>query len=402
MKVFVLNCGSSSIKYQLIDMDNESLLAKGSIERVGEKNAYLKHTTIGKQPIEFTGAIFNHKDGVQKVLEVMVDKERGVIKSMAEINAVGHRVVHGGERFSESVLITDEVLQGIEACSEMAPLHNPANIIGIRACQELMPTTPQVAVFDTAFHQTMGKEAFLFALPYEYYKKYGLRRYGFHGTSHRYVASQIAKMLGKKAEDLKIISCHLGNGASICAIKNGKSVDTSMGYTPLDGLVMGTRCGEVDPAVIPFLMNKEHLDCQGIDELMNRKSGVLGISGFSSDFRDLAEEALKGNEKCQLAINIFAHRVKKYIGAYAAVMGGVDVIVFTAGVGENRGDIRKLICQGLEYLGTKLDLEKNKVRSEDVEISVAGSKVKLWVIATNEELVIARDTLQICNKLNNK
>lgn len=399
MKIFVLNCGSSSIKYQLIDMSTEKMLAKGSIERVGEQNAYLKHTTVGKQPLEFTGAILNHKEGVQKVLQAMVDKEFGVIQSMVEIGAVGHRVVHGGERFAQSVLITDEVLQGIEACSVMAPLHNPANIIGIKACRDLMPKTPQVAVFDTAFHQTMTKEAFLFALPYDLYKKYGLRRYGFHGTSHRYIAGQIAKIMGKKVEDLKIISCHLGNGASICAIKNGKSVDTSMGYTPLDGLIMGTRCGEIDPAIVPFLMEKEHLNCQQVDELLNRKSGVYGISsGFSSDFRDLATAAGEGNEKCKLAIDMFAYRVKKFIGAYAAAMNGVDVIVFTAGVGENRCDIRKLICQGLEYLGTELDLEKNKVRAEEREISVAGSKVKMYVVPTNEELVIARDTKEICSR----
>ena len=318
---------------------------------------------------------------------------------MSEIDAVGHRVVHGGERFADSVLITGEVLQGIKACCEIAPLHNPPNLFGIEACMEIMKGVPQVAVFDTAFHQTMPKVAYLYGLPYELYVKYGLRRYGFHGTSHKYVAQRAAELMGEHMSDLRIISCHLGNGASITAIKYGKSIDTSMGYTPLEGLIMGTRSGEIDPAIIPFLMEKENMTAQQIDDYLNRRSGILGISGLSSDFRDLESAANRGDDRSQLAIDVFAYKVKKYIGGYVAAMGGVDAIVFTAGLGENSPFMRDKICNGLEYLGTCIDPDLNKVRGKEREISVRRARVKIFVIPTNEELVIARDTFNICRRI---
>ena len=323
----------------------------------------------------------------------------GVIKSMNEIDAVGHRVVHGGERFADSVLVTPDVLKGIAACAELAPLHNPPNLNGIKACMALMPNVPQVVVFDTAFHQTMPKEAYLYGLPYELYVKYGVRRYGFHGTSHKYVTQEAAKMMGGETKDYRIITCHLGNGSSVAAVKYGRSIDTSMGYTPLDGLVMGTRSGEIDPAIIPFLMEKENMNAEQIDDYLNRRSGVLGISGLSSDFRDLESAAARGDERSQVAIDIFAYRVKKYIGAYTAAMGGVDAIVFTAGLGENSSSMREKICAGLEYLGTGIDGQKNKVRGKNQEISIDGAKVKIFVIPTNEELVIAHDTVNICRRI---
>ena len=399
MIVFVVNCGSSSIKYQLINMENEHVMAKGLIERIGMDGAILKHTPTGKYTVDIPGEIPDHKVGIQMAIQALTSKEYGVISDMSEIDAVGHRVVHGGERFTDSVLITSDVLSGIKACCEIAPLHNPPNLHGILACMDLMPGTPQVAVFDTAFHQTMPKVAYLYGLPYELYVKYGLRRYGFHGTSHKYVAQKAAEMMDEHMNDLRIVSCHLGNGASITAIKYGKSIDTSMGYTPLEGLIMGTRSGEIDPAIIPFLMEKENMNAQQIDEYLNRRSGILGISGLSSDFRDLESAANRGDERSQLAIDVFAYKVRKYIGGYVAAMGGIDALVFTAGLGENSPFMRDKICNGLEYLGTRIDPELNKIRGKAREISVKRAKVKIFVIPTNEELVIARDTYNICRRI---
>lgn len=399
MIIFVVNCGSSSIKYQLLNMNGEQVLAKGLIERIGMEGSVLKHTPTGKYTVDISAEIPDHSVGIQMALDALTNEEYGVIDSMDEIDAVGHRVVHGGERFTDSVLISDDVLNGIEACAEIAPLHNPPNLYGIKACMRLMYNTPQVAVFDTAFHQTMPKVAYLYGLPYEMYFKYGLRRYGFHGTSHKYVAQQAAEMMGEHMSDLRFITCHLGNGASIAAIKYGKSIDTSMGYTPLEGLVMGTRSGEIDPAIIPFLMEKENMNAQQIDDYLNRRSGILGISGLSSDFRDLESAANRGDERSQLAIDIFAYKVKKYIGGYVAAMGGVDAIIFTAGLGENSPFMRDKICNGLEYLGTRIDPELNKLRGKQMEISIKRARVKIFVIPTNEELVIARDTLNICRRI---
>lgn len=398
MKIFVVNCGSSSIKYQLIDMADESVIAKGLVERIGIEGSVLTHTPAGKDKVRLESAIPNHVDGIKKVLAALVDPNYGVIKSMDEIGAVGHRVVHGGEIFNQSVVITDEVLKQIEALSDMAPLHQPANLAGIRACQEVMPGTPQVAVFDTAFHQTMPPVAYMFGVKYEEYKKYGIRKYGFHGTSHKYVSGVAAAMLGKDIKDTKIITCHLGNGSSITAVDGGKSVDTSMGFTPLDGVLMGTRTGSIDPAVVPVLMQKKGLDAAGVDKYMNKECGVLGVSGVSSDFRDLEDAAAKGNERAKLALDMFCYQVKRYIGAYAAAMGGVDAIVFTAGVGENDIHTRQQVCEGLEFLGVKLDAERNNVRGKATEISAADSKVKVFLIPTNEELAIAQDTLRLCSK----
>ena len=380
-------------------MNGEQVLAKGLIERIGMEGSVLKHTPTGKYTVDISAEIPDHSVGIQMALDALTNEEYGVIDSMDEIDAVGHRVEHGGERFTDSVLISDDVLNGIEACAEIAPLHNPPNLYGIKACMRLMYNTPQVAVFDTAFHQTMPKVAYLYGLPYEMYVKYGLRRYGFHGTSHKYVAQQAAEMMGEHMSDLRFITCHLGNGASIAAIKYGKSIDTSMGYTPLEGLVMGTRSGEIDPAIIPFLMEKENMNAQQIDDYLNRRSGILGISGLSSDFRDLESAANRGDERGQLAIDIFAYKVKKYIGGYVAAMGGVDAIIFTAGLGENSPFMRDKICNGLEYLGTRIDPELNKLRGKQMEISIKRARVKIFVIPTNEELVIARDTLNICRRI---
>ncbi len=392
MIVLVVNCGSSSLKYQLINMDNEEVMAKGLVEKIGLSDSLLTHKWNGQKK-EVAQSIPDHKVAVKLVLDILT--ESGVIKSMSEIDAVGHRVVHGGEEFAASTVITDDVMKALEKCSAFAPLHNPANIIGINACAEIMPGVPQVAVFDTAFHQTMPAQAYMYGLPYELYKENGIRRYGFHGTSHRYVAGEIAKVLGKKVEDLRIINCHLGNGSSLCAIKNGKSVDTTMGFTPLAGVLMGTRCGDIDPAIVTTVMDQKGLSTKDMDMLMNKKSGVLGISGVSSDFRDLGDAAKEGNERAQLALDMFHYQVRKEIGAFAAAMGGVDVITFTAGVGENGIEDRAAICKGLEYLGAKLDPEKNNVRGKDAEISTADSTVKLYVIPTNEELMIARDTKEL-------
>lgn len=397
MKVLVVNCGSSSLKYQLFDMTDETVLAKGLVERIGIEGSVLNHQPSGKDKIVINAEIKNHSIAIKLVVDALTDAGHGVISSMKEISAVGHRVVHGAEKFADSVLITPEVMQALEECIEMAPLHNPPNILGIKACAELMPGVPQVGVFDTAFHQTMPKEAYIYGLPYEVYEKYGIRRYGFHGTSHKYVSQSAASMMGQDISKLRIITCHLGNGSSVAAVKFGKCIDTSMGLTPLEGLIMGTRCGDLDPAIVPMLMKKENLDIDGIDNFINKKSGVLGVSGVSSDFRDIESAAEQGNKRAQLALDMFAYRVRKYIGSYAAAMNGVDAIVFTAGLGENSVSMREQICTGLEFLGTKIDTTKNNVRGKAREISVDGAKVKLFVIPTNEELVIARDTKTICS-----
>lgn len=399
MKVLVVNCGSSSLKYQLFDMKDESVLAKGLVERIGIEGSVLNHQPTGKAKVQLTADVKNHTVAIKMVLEALADPEHGVVSDIGEIDAIGHRVVHGAEKFSDSVLISPAVMAALEEFVELAPLHNPPNISGINACSEIMPNVPQVGVFDTAFHQTMPKHAFLYGIPYDAYKKYGVRRYGFHGTSHKYVSQRAAEMMGNHMTNLRIITCHLGNGASITAVKNGKSIDTSMGFTPLEGLVMGTRCGDIDPAIPSFLMKKTGMTPDEVDNYMNKKSGVLGLSGLSSDFRDLEQAADRGNERAQLAIDVFAYTVRKYIGSYAAAMGGVDAIVFTAGLGENSPRMRDQICNGLEYLGTRVDTAKNALRGKEEEISMPGSKVKIFVIPTNEELMIARDTKTICSSL---
>ena len=394
MKILVINCGSSSLKYQVLDMNGEVLLAKGLVERIGMDGSVITHTKIGMDKVVNVTPMESHKEAIALVLEAVAHPDHGVVADMSEIGAVGHRVVHAGEKYASSVLITEDVIKALEECVELAPLHNPPNLLGIAACQELMPNTPMVGVFDTAFHQTMPPESYIYALPYELYEEHKVRRYGFHGTSHKYVSTRCAEMLGKNIEDLKIITCHLGNGASVAAVKNGKCIDTSMGFTPLGGLAMGTRSGDIDPAIVNFIEKK----VGDADTVLNKKSGVLGISGVSSDFRDIEAEAEHGNERAQLALDVFAHRVKAYIGAYMAEMNGVDAIVFTAGVGENDKDMRKTICAGLDNLGIKLDEAKNDVRGEDTIISADDSKVKLVLIPTNEELMIARDTLEIVSK----
>ena len=398
MKIFVVNCGSSSIKYQLIDMADESVIAKGLVERIGIEGSVLTHTPAGKDKVRLESSIPNHVDGIKKVLAALVDPNYGVIKSMDEIGAVGHRVVHGGEIFNQSVVITDEVLKQIEALSDMAPLHQPANLAGIRACQEVMPGTPQVAVFDTAFHQTMPPVAYMFGVKYEEYKKYGIRKYGFHGTSHKYVSGVAAAMLGKDIKDTKIITCHLGNGSSIAAVDQGRVVDTSMGMTPLAGLMMGTRCGDLDPSVVNYLKYTLGITGHELDEILNKKSGLLGISGISSDKRDVEKAAKEGNERAQLASDMLNYQIKKTIGSYIAAMGGVDAIVFTGGIGENDDKVRAAAVEGLEYMGVKLDAGKNATTRNDGFIQAADSKVKLMVVKTNEELAIARDTLEIATK----
>jgi len=395
MKILVINTGSSSLKYQLIDMQNESVLAKGLCERIGIDNSFLKHTKTGMDPVIIEKDLKDHKVAIKEVINALINNKYGVIKDMSEIGAVGHRVVHGGEKFHDSVVINDDVTKAIRECIDLAPLHNPPNIIGIEACKQVMPNTPMVAVFDTAFHQTMPKHAYMYALPYEYYEKYGIRKYGFHGTSHKYVAQKAADMLERPIEELRIITCHLGNGSSICAVKNGKSVDTSMGFTPLDGVPMGTRSGTIDPAIIKYLMDRENITIKEVDDCLNKKSGVLGISGVSSDFRDIHDAIDEGNKRAELALEVFCYGVKKFIGQYAAVMGGVDAIVFTAGVGENNAIAREKIMEGLEYLGAKIDPEKNNVRGQQKDISADGAKVRTLVIPTNEELAIARETLKL-------
>lgn len=395
MKVLVLNCGSSSIKYKLFDMDNKQVIAQGGVEKIGLKDSFLKITLPDGTKKVFEKDIPEHTVGVEFILHTLVSPEYGAIKSLNEINAVGHRMVHGGEKFSKSVLLTREVLDAFTACNDLAPLHNPANLKGVHAIEAILPDVPQIGVFDTAFHQTMPDYAYMYAVPYELYQKYGVRRYGFHGTSHRYVSQRVCDFLGVKPEGLRIITCHIGNGGSITAIKDGKCVDTSMGLTPLEGLMMGTRSGDIDAGAVSFIMEKEHLDAQGISNLLNKKSGVLGIFGKSSDMRDLENAVAAGDPKARLAENMYFYRIKKYIGAYAAALGGVDIIVFTGGVGENQASARWGACEGLEYMGVKLDAEKNKVRGEEKVISTDDSKVKVVVIPTDEELMIATDTMAI-------
>ena len=395
MNILVINCGSSSLKYQLINSDSEAVLAKGLCERIGIDGSVLTHTPAGKDKVRIETPMPNHTVAVQLVIDALTNAEHGVIKSLDEIGAVGHRVVHGGEKFASSVVITDEVMKAIEERNDLAPLHNPANLIGINSCKEIMPNVPMVAVFDTAFHQTMPEKAYLYGLPYEYYEKYKVRRYGFHGTSHDYVSARAAQLLGKKREELKIIVCHLGNGASVSAVDHGKCVDTSMGLTPLEGLIMGTRSGDMDPAICDFICQKEGLTSAEMNTVLNKKSGVLGMSGISSDFRDVEAAANEGNHQAAAALDAFYYRVAKYIGAYTAAMNGVDAIAFTAGVGENNIGGRAEICKYLGYLGTEIDSDKNNVRGEERIISKDGSKVTLMAIPTNEELAIARQTLEL-------
>ena len=395
MKTLVINCGSSSLKYQLIDMSTEECMVQGLVERIGIEGSLLTQKVEGKDKYVINAEIKNHKEAIKLVLQALIDPIHGVIKSMDEISAVGHRVVHGGEKYSDSVLINDEVLKSIKDCIVLAPLHNPPNIIGIEACKELMPNTPMVAVFDTAFHQTMPKHSYICPLPYELYEKYGIRKYGFHGTSHKYVSNKVAEVMGKDIRDLKIVTCHLGNGCSLAAIKNGKSVDTSMGFTPLAGVMMGTRSGSIDPSVISFLIEQHGYTIEEVDELLNKKSGVLGISGVSSDFRDVLAAAESGNERAKLALEIFYYKVRTQIAAYAGAMGGIDVIVFTAGIGENSSITRKEILKGLEFFGFELNEENNEIRGKIQEISTEDSRVKVYVVPTNEELMIARDTAKL-------
>lgn len=395
MNILVINCGSSSLKYQLFNMSDESVLAKGLVERIGIEGSRLKHEVEGQDKVVIEVPMNDHKEALTQVLNALVHESHGAVKALDEIHAVGHRVVHAGEKFSASVIVDDAVIAALEECIEIAPLHNPPNIIGIKAIQELLPNVENIAVFDTAFHQTMPKSAYVYALPYEYYENDHIRRYGFHGTSHRYVSQRASEILGKPAESLKLITCHLGNGASLAAIDGGKSVDTSMGFTPLEGLVMGTRCGDIDPQIIPFIMAKENLTLDEVNNILNKKSGVLGISGVSSDFRDIEDAASAGNERAQLALDIYHSSVKKYIAAYAAVLGGVDAIIFTAGLGENGPESREEICKGLEFMGATMDAAKNKIRGKEAIVSTDDSKVKIMVVPTNEELMIARDTIEL-------
>ncbi len=395
MNVLVINCGSSSLKFQLINSESEQVLAKGLCERIGIDGS-LTYQPAGGEKVKSQKAMPTHTEAIQFVIDALTDAETGVVKSLDEIGAVGHRVVHGGEKFAQSVVITEEVKKAIEECNDLAPLHNPANLIGINACQELMPGTPMVAVFDTAFHQTMPEKAYMYGLPYEYYDKYKVRRYGFHGTSHSFVSKRAAELAGKPYDQLKTIVCHLGNGASICAVENGKSVDTSMGLTPLEGLVMGTRSGDIDPAILEFIAKKEDLDIAGLMTMLNKKSGVYGLSNnLSSDFRDLDAAAAEGNKEAEIALDVFCYRVAKYVGSYVAAMNGVDVIAFTAGIGENAGNVREKVVEYLGYLGIELNKEANGVRGEEITISTPDSKVTVMVIPTNEELAIARETVAL-------
>ena len=398
MKILVLNCGSSSIKYKLFDMTTKEVIAQGGIEKIGLKGSFLKLTLPNGEKKILEKDIPEHTVGVEFNLNTLINPEYGAIKSLEEINAVGHRMVHGGERFSESVLLNKEVLEAFTACNDLAPLHNPANLKGVNAVSAILPDIPQVGVFDTAFHQTMPDYAYMYALPYELYEKDGIRKYGFHGTSHRYVSGRCIELLGGKAEGTKIVTCHLGNGSSISAVKDGKCFDTTMGLTPLEGIIMGTRCGSIDPAIIPVIMKSHNLTPDEVDHLMNKKSGMLGLAG-TSDNRTIEQMSKDGDKKAQLVENMLCHQLTKYIGGFAAAMGGVDAIVFTGGIGENNPHYRSRVAEKIKFLGTEIDEEKNSIRGEEVEISVPGSKVKMFVIPTNEELVIARDTLEIVNNL---
>ena len=397
MKILVLNCGSSSFKYQLIDMDNEKVLAKGTYERIGEGNSFLTHKVNGEKYV-LENPVDNHKDAIDFALKQLTNPEYKVIDSLEEISAVGHRIVHGGEKFNKSVLINDEVIDAIKECIPLAPLHNPAGLLGIEACQKEIPGAKMVAVFDTAFHQTMKKEQYIYPLPYEYYEKYGIRKYGFHGTSHMYVARRVAEMMDEDIKNLRIINCHLGQGASLCAIKYGESYDTTMGLTPLGGIPMCTRSGDLDPSIVTFLMKNENMTADEVEKVLNKKSGVLGISGVSPDFRDVEAEKANGNERAKLAIENYNYNVAGFISKFAMAMDGVDVITFTAGIGENQIKIRKGICEHLKFLGVEIDDEANNVRSEERLISTKNSKVKVYIVPTNEELMIARDTKELISK----
>jgi len=394
MKILVLNSGSSSLKYQLIDMTTEEIIAKGNFERIGQENSFLTHK-VGEEKHVVETPVKNHEEAIKVVLEQFTHPEYGVIESLSEIDACGHRLVHGGEKFSSSVVITDEVIEKVKECSSLAPLHNPAGILGIEACERLMPGVPMVGVFDTAFHQTMPKEHYIYPIPYEYYEKYGIRKYGFHGTSHRFVSERAAELMGGQRPDLKIVTCHLGQGASIAAIKGGKCLDTSMGLTPLAGIPMGTRCGDIDPAVVKYLMDTENMSVKEVDTILNKKSGVFGISGISPDFRDIETAKAEGNERAKLALDNYNYLVAQHIGKYAVTMQGIDAIVFTAGVGENPGTVRQGVCDLLAFMGVKIDEEKNFKRGCEGELSTPDSKIKVFVIPTNEELVIARDTMNL-------
>lgn len=395
MNVLVINCGSSSLKFQLINSDTEAVLAKGLCERIGIDGSLTYQPAGGEKKTE-DKAMPTHTEAIQFVIDALTDADSGVVKSLDEIGAVGHRLVHGGEKFASSAVITEEMIKAVEECNDLAPLHNPANLIGVRACQKLMPETPMVGVFDTAFHQTMPEKAYMYGLPYEYYEKYKVRRYGFHGTSHSFVSKRTAELLNRPYEETKTIVCHLGNGASICAVENGKSVDTSMGLTPLEGLVMGTRSGDIDPAILEFLAKKENLDIDGLMTMLNKKSGVYGLSNnLSSDFRDLTAGAAEGNRPAQIALDVFCYRVAKYVGSYVAAMNGVDAIAFTAGIGENVCIVREKVCAYLGYLGVELNKEANAIRGEEITISTPDSKVKVMVVPTNEELAIARETVAL-------
>lgn len=398
MNILVINCGSSSLKYQLINSDSEAVLAKGLCERIGIDGSVLTHTPAGKDKVRIETPMPNHTVAVQLVIDALTNAEHGVIKSLDEIGAVGHRVVHGGEKFASSVVITDEVMKAIEECNDLAPLHNPANLIGINSCKEIMPNVPMVAVFDTAFHQTMPSKAYLYALPKEYYEKYGVRRYGFHGTSHSFVSKRLAELAGLDINNSRMIICHIGSGASISAIKDGKSVDTSMGMTPLEGLMMGTRSGDMDPAIIEFICQKENITVQEMTTILNKKSGALGLSGLSNDYRDLVEAAQGGNQDAINALDVMVYRVIKYIGAYYMALGGVDAIALTAGVGENNLELRAKIVEGLAAIGIKLDVEANAVRGDERKISTDDSAAQVWVVPTNEELAIARETARLVCK----
>ncbi len=396
MKILVLNCGSSSIKYALYNMDDKSVMTSGGAERVGLDGAFVKVKLPNGEKKQIMHDIPEHTEGVKFIFSLLTDPEIGVIKDLKEIDAVGHRMVHGGEKFNKSVLLTDEVLKTFEACIDLAPLHNPANLKGVKAVSELMPGLPQVGVFDTAFHQTMPAHSYLYAIPYELYEKYGVRRYGFHGTSHRYVSQRVCEFLGVNPADKKIITCHIGNGGSVAAVDGGKCVDTSMGLTPLEGLMMGTRSGDIDGGAITFLEKKLGLDADGMSNLLNKKSGVLGISGISSDMREIDAAVEQGNERAKIALDMYNYRIKKYVGAYAAAMGGCDIIVFTAGVGENQSEMREAVCENMEYMGVKIDKEKNKgIRGVEAVISAPDSKVTVCVIPTDEELMIATDTMNL-------
>ena len=397
MKVLVINCGSSSLKYQLINSDTEAVLAKGLCERIGI-DGRLNHTPNGGEKVVIEQAMPDHEVAIRMVLDALTNENYGVIKNLDEIDAIGHRLVHGGEKFTKSVIIDDEVIAGVEECSPLAPLHNPANLIGVRACQAIMPGVPNIGVFDTAFHQTMEPVAYMYGLPYEYYEKYKVRRYGFHGTSHSFVSKRAIQMLNLDPDNSKIIVCHLGNGSSISAVKNGKVVDTSMGMTPMEGLVMGTRCGDMDPTIVEYLAHSLNKSLEEVMVILNKKSGVLGISGVSSDFRDLDKASNEGNERAILALKAYDLNIAQYVAKYGVSMGGIDTIVFTAGVGENQIRRRASICKNLEFLGVKLDEEKNKIKGEEIEISAPDSKIKVYVIPTNEELVIARETKNLISK----